>query len=167
MSFLSGVSSVATIAANVTGGVINLGKGIFGAVGKISKSLVGKFAIGAAVAGILASDPTGKNDSFLSKAASGFKSFIGGIGNSVKSYASSAVSSAALGTAALATKVGGATTKAADTLKVDEVNGTGLRSAVIDCEPIPIAETNAGVTTSVVTPVTSHDEKADVQAEVC
>ena len=169
MGLLSTIGTVATVGTNVASGVFNLGKGIVSGVynvGKgISKSLIGKFALGAIGVGILTSDPTGKGNSLFSKAASGFKSFIGAIGSSVSNVATKG----ALGAAALTEKVGTNANKAVDALGVAESGGVGLRDAVIDNAPVsfshvePVAEQAPQAAAS----ETHVEEAPGVQAELC
>ena len=165
MGLLSGIGSVATVAANVTKGVFSLGKGALSTVGKIGNSLIGKFALGALAVGVLTSDPTGKGDSLFSKLTSGFKSFIGGIGDTVSSKAKET----ALGAVAATTRVGEATNDVLDNLAHVETSGTGLRDAVVAGVPSTLSAIGQ---TSAPKPVSaSHSEPVaeapDVQPEIC
>lgn len=119
----SALGSVASAVFGAVRGVGRIGSGIL-------KSTAGKFAIGLGAAALLLSDPAGgkSGGSFVSKLSEGFKSFIGGIGQTVASKAGGTALSAAYTVAGAGMAVNGA----AEALENDPSRTLSLRDMVID-----------------------------------
>lgn len=132
---ISAVSGVAKTVLGVVAGAGKIGAGIL-------SSKLGKFAFGAGALAILSSNPTGKEGgSLFSKLASGFKSFLGGIGATVAEKAGSA----ALGASAVVSGAGKAVNEAVAAVENDTSKTVGLEHVVAtgSFDPPAPAETPA------------------------
>ena len=132
MSFLKTAATAASALGSVAGTVFSMVKGVLKVGSGFLKSGIGKLALGAGAVTLLCSDP-GKDSgigggSLLSRLSDGFKSFIGGIGQSVAAKTGGAALTATAAVADMGAKVN----DAIEAAESDPTRGLSARDVIID-----------------------------------
>ena len=125
MGLLDTVSGTMGAAASVAKGVGSIVKGGASLLNKVSKSLIGKFALGAGAIAILSGKP-GDEDSFLGKLGGSFKSFLG----SAKDAVASKIAGTALTGVAAVTRAGEGVSEAIEAASPAGTSSVSLSGAV-------------------------------------
>lgn len=132
MSFLKTAATAASALGSVAGTVFSMVKGVLKVGSGFLKSGIGKLALGAGAVTLLCSDPSKNNGtgggSLLSRLSEGFKSFLGGIGDTIAAKTGSAALTATAAVADMGTKVNDAIEAAEN----DPTHGLSARDVIID-----------------------------------